>query len=68
MRILLVVMMLAWVGCAGIAFQVDPAEGNYAVTVEARDCIDTDNVIGATLYSIPVVGPKLISVFGCLAG
>ncbi len=59
--------ILALAGCAGVGFNIDPAQGDYSVTVSATDCIDVDNIVGSAVYNTPVIGPKLMAVFGCLA-
>jgi len=67
-RLLLTLLILmSNVGCAGLSFSVDPSRGDYAVTFSAKDCIDTTNVVGSLVYSIPWAGPKAVAVFGCPA-
>jgi len=65
--VLMFLMLVSNLGCAGLAFDMDPSRGDYAVTFSAKDCIDTTNVVGSFVYAIPWAGPKAVAVFGCPA-
>ena len=63
--IVLISVCFLGLGCAGVSFNLDPANGNYGVTFTAEDCINTENVLGGLVYSLPWIGPRLVAQFGC---
>ena len=64
-RLLIALALIVNTGCAGIGFVVNPADGEYGVTLRAQDCINTSNVLGSLTESIPFLGPILVAQFGC---
>ena len=64
-RVLVVLMSFALVGCASLSFRVSPGDGQYEMVLGARDCMDSANVIGSIVQTIPGVGDWVVANFGC---
>ena len=63
--LVIVVASCLLVACASVGFRVEPDRGNYEMVFRAEDCINSNNIVGSVVNSIPVVGEWVTANFGC---
>ncbi len=66
--LVIVVASCLMVACASVGFRVDPGDGKYELVIGASDCMDSNNIVGSIVNSIPFVGEWATANFGCKSG